>query len=60
MSDGGRSGPGTFTGALALLLATAAALLASATLGEPEPERAPVAATEPTPQSIERQARRLT
>jgi hypothetical protein len=43
---------------MALLLTTAAALVASATVGEPE--RGPVAAAEPTPDSIERQVRRLT
>lgn len=45
---------------MALLLATAAALVASATVGEPETERQRVAAAEPTPEAIEREARRLT
>jgi hypothetical protein len=60
LNYGRRSGAGTFTGALALMLATAAALLASATLGEPEARREATAGAEPTPRSIERQARRLT
>jgi hypothetical protein len=47
-------------GAAALLATTAAALVASATFGEPERDRASAASPGPTPESLERLARRLT
>ena len=60
MNGGGPSGRGAFAGAI-LLLATGAALVASATIGAAEREDdGGTAADEPTPRSIERRARRLT
>jgi hypothetical protein len=65
LNGGERSGAGALAGALALLLATGAALLASATWGEPVREPPATAANhagapESGARAIERRARRLT